>query len=125
MMKLDFIALALHGKKAGLEKVAAMIDKMMATLAGEQKEDDDKKDYCNAELDKADDEKKALTRKVADAQTAIEDAQKVSLQSQRRSRPSRPGSQNWTGPLRSPPRSGRRKMQPTNSSWLRMAPLRN
>jgi len=75
MMKLDFIALALHGKKAGLEKVAAMIDKMMATLAGEQKEDDDKKDYCNAELDKADDEKKALTRKVADAQTAIEDAQ--------------------------------------------------
>jgi hypothetical protein len=75
MMKLDFIALALHGKKAGLEKVAAMIDKMMATLAGEQKEDDDKRDYCGAELDKADDEKKALTRKVADAQTAIEDAQ--------------------------------------------------
>jgi hypothetical protein len=71
---LDFVALALHGKKAGFANVVALIDKMAANLKGEQKTDDDKKAYCLAEFDKADDSKKAITRKVADAQTAIEDA---------------------------------------------------
>merc|ERR1719183_1076956 len=72
--KLDFLALALHGKKVGFEKVIAMIDKMSAALKDEQKADDDKKAYCAAEFDKSDDQKKALERKVQDAQTAIEDA---------------------------------------------------
>jgi len=39
--------------------------------------DDSKKMYCNSEFDKADDEKKVLTRKVADAQTAIMDAKET------------------------------------------------
>jgi chromosome segregation ATPase len=72
--KLDFLMLALHGKKAGFGPVIAMIDKFIGALKAEQKDDDDKVTYCNAEFDKSDDEKKALERKVADAETAIKDA---------------------------------------------------
>jgi chromosome segregation ATPase len=54
--------------------VIEMIDKMIGALNTEQKEDDDKKAYCLREADKAEDEKKALERKVSDAQTAIDDA---------------------------------------------------
>jgi hypothetical protein len=72
--KLDFISLALHGKKSGFAKVVILIDRMAATLKLEQKADDDKKAYCNSEFDIADDNKKSLTRKVADATTAIMDA---------------------------------------------------
>jgi chromosome segregation ATPase len=72
--KLDFLMLALHGKKAGFGPVIAMIDKFIGALKAEQKDDDDKVTYCNAEFDKADDEKKAGERKVSDAETAIKDA---------------------------------------------------
>jgi len=75
--KLDFIALALHGSKVGFEKVIALIDKMAANLKDDQKADDEKKAYCAAEFDTADDEKKALERKVSDAQTAIEDSKET------------------------------------------------
>merc|ERR1719253_1999983 len=71
--KLDFVALALHGKRKGFDNVVALIDRMAGQLKVEQKMDDDKKAYCGAEFDKADDEKKVLVRKVADAETAIMD----------------------------------------------------
>merc|ERR1740130_1745616 len=72
---LDFVALALHGKMhGGFDNVVALIDKMAAQLKVEQKADDDKKAYCNEEFDTSDDQKKALERKVSDAQTAIEDS---------------------------------------------------
>jgi hypothetical protein len=74
---LDFIALAIHGKKVGFEKVIALIDKMAANLKDDQKADDDKKAYCAAEFDSADDQKKALERKVSDAETAIADAKET------------------------------------------------
>jgi septal ring factor EnvC (AmiA/AmiB activator) len=69
--RLDFIALALRGKKIGFEGVIKMIDEMVATLAQEQKDDDDKKEYCAAEFDSSDDKKKALERSIADLETAI------------------------------------------------------
>merc|ERR1719188_1290005 len=47
---LQFIELALRGKKIGFEKVIAMIDEMVATLKKEQQDDDSKKEYCGAEL---------------------------------------------------------------------------
>jgi len=72
--KLDFLVLALHGKKSGFGPVIAMIDKFIGALKAEQKDDDDKVVYCNAEFDKSDDEKKVLERKVSDAETAIKDA---------------------------------------------------
>merc|ERR1719281_2327655 len=49
-----------------------MIDEMLATLAQEQKDDDSKKEYCNAELDASDDKKKALEKTISDTQAGIE-----------------------------------------------------
>merc|ERR1712039_950112 len=44
--ELDFIALALSGKQMGFEKVIGMIDELAANLKKEQKDDDNKKQYC-------------------------------------------------------------------------------
>merc|ERR1712139_285084 len=44
--EIDFIALSLRGKKIGFEKVLKMIDDMVAQLKTEQKDDDEKKEYC-------------------------------------------------------------------------------
>merc|ERR1719199_1122359 len=70
---LDFIALAIRGKKIGFEKVIGMIDEMVATLKTEQTDDDAKKEYCAKEFDLADEKKKSLERSLADLETAIED----------------------------------------------------
>jgi len=72
--KLDFIALAIQGKKVGFDKVLKMIDEMVVTLKKEQDDDDHKKEYCAAQFDLADDKKKGLERSVADLETAIADA---------------------------------------------------
>merc|ERR1719265_777472 len=71
--KLDFIALALHGKKVGFEKVIKMIDDMIATLKQEQIDDDTKKESCAAEFDAADDKKKSLEHTLSDLETMIAD----------------------------------------------------
>merc|ERR1719446_2023847 len=72
--KLDFIALAVQGKKIGFEKVIGMIDEMVQTLKTEQQDDDHKKEYCAKQFDLSDDKKKGLERSVSDLETAIEDA---------------------------------------------------
>jgi len=72
--RLDFIALAIQGKKIGFEKVIGMIDEMVATLKTEQQDDDHKKEYCAKQFDLADDKKKGLERSIADLETAIADA---------------------------------------------------
>merc|ERR1719472_415952 len=69
---LDFIALAIQGKKIGFEKVIKMIDEMVVTLKTEQEDDDHKKEYCAAQFDQSDDKKKSLERAVSDLDTAIE-----------------------------------------------------
>jgi len=68
---LDFIALALQGKKISLDKVMKMIDEMVATLEQEQKDDDTKKEYCAQQLDTSDDSKKELEAKIEGLETAI------------------------------------------------------
>jgi len=70
----DFIALALRGKKIGFEKVIGMIDDLVAELKKEQQDDNDKKEYCDAQFDQADDKKKALEKTVSDLETAITEA---------------------------------------------------
>jgi len=70
---LEFVALALKGKKIGFAKVIAMIDELVATLGQDQKDDDAKKDYCAKEFDSSDDKKKELERAVSDVTTAIAD----------------------------------------------------
>jgi hypothetical protein len=60
--ELNFIALALHGKKAGFGKVIEMIDKLVTTLGKEQTDDDKHKDWCTQEFDTADDDEKDAKR---------------------------------------------------------------
>jgi septal ring factor EnvC (AmiA/AmiB activator) len=74
---LGFIEYALRGKKIGFEKVIAMIDEMVATLKKEQKDDDSKQEYCEAELDTADDKKKSLEKTISDQEAAIEVAKET------------------------------------------------
>merc|ERR1719428_770110 len=73
--KLDFIALALHGKTAGFDFVIKMMEDMIANLKKEQEDDDAKKEYCLKEFDEADDKKKSLETAISDLETAIADAE--------------------------------------------------
>jgi len=69
---LDFIELALRGKKVGFEKVLSMIDEMLAVLKKDQDADDSKKEYCATEFDTSDDKKKQLELEVSDAEKSIQ-----------------------------------------------------
>jgi len=60
--RIDYIMLAIRGKKFGFEKVLKQIDDMVELLGTEQQDDNDKKEYCEMQLDTADDKKKALER---------------------------------------------------------------
>jgi chromosome segregation ATPase len=70
----NFLVLALRGKKIGFEKVISMIDEMVSVLKKEQTDDDDKKEYCASQLDSAEDKKKEVERTLADTETAITSA---------------------------------------------------
>merc|ERR1719323_703266 len=71
----DLVELALHGKKVGFEKVIKMVDEMKEVLKKEQDDDDHKKEYCNVQLDKADDKKKGVSRTLSDEEAAMERAE--------------------------------------------------
>jgi len=72
---MDFLVLALTGKKAStagtFDKVIKMVDEMVEVLTKEQQSDDNKKEYCAAQFDQADDKKKSLERHVSDEDSAI------------------------------------------------------
>jgi len=70
--ELNFIALALQGKKVDFGKVIGMIDEMVKTLGAEQQDDNDKKEYCETQFDLADDKKKALEREISNLEKAID-----------------------------------------------------
>jgi len=72
---LDFIALALHGKKIGFGQVIKMIDDLVAELKKEQQDDNNKKEYCDEQFDLADDKKKVEEKKIADLETAITESE--------------------------------------------------
>jgi len=78
---LDFLVLALTGKKAlsqGMfDKVIKMCDDLVAELKQEQQDDYDKKEYCDAQFDLADDKKKSLERAEKDADNAISKAKEA------------------------------------------------
>jgi len=71
--ELDLIALALSGKKGGFGKVLAMIDEMVENLKAEQKDDDQKQQYCNTQFDQSDDKRKQLEQSIKDSETAIDE----------------------------------------------------
>jgi len=71
--RLDFISLALKGKKFSFDKVIKMIDDMVSLLGREQQDDDSKKEYCEISLDKTEDNLKQLELSVSDLGKAIAD----------------------------------------------------
>jgi chromosome segregation ATPase len=72
--QMHLLLTALRGKAAGFEKVVAMIDDMVALLKKEQVDDEEKKEYCEAQFDSLDDKKKALERSSSDLETQIDEA---------------------------------------------------
>merc|ERR1719313_3323726 len=75
--QIDFVQLYLGGKKAGFEKVIALIDEMVALLKKEQIEDDNKKEYCDTEFDVSEDKKKELERSISDTEKAIDETKEM------------------------------------------------
>jgi len=73
--KFDFIALAVRGKKAGFKKVIKLIDDLTAELKKEQVDDESKKEYCEAQFDQAEVEKKVTEGAISDLAKAIADAE--------------------------------------------------
>merc|ERR1719215_1705341 len=71
--RVDLLEVALRGGKQGFGKIIKMIDNLTAELNKQQKDDDSKKDYCETELDKAEDKKKGLAQEASDLETAIDD----------------------------------------------------
>jgi predicted phage tail protein len=71
--KLDLISMALRGKKFSFDKVIAMVDDMVTLLAKEQADDDSKKEMCEMQLDKAEDDLKVLETTVADLEKSMEE----------------------------------------------------
>jgi predicted nucleic acid-binding Zn-ribbon protein len=71
--RVALIAMMLQGGKPSFEKVIKMIDEMVKLLGKEQEADDDKKTYCEKELDTAEDEKKVLEVKLSDLDKTIDD----------------------------------------------------
>jgi len=71
--EIDLIAMALNGKAVGFDKIIKMIDEMVANLKKEQVGDDSKKEYCNTQIDQAEDKKKVLEHSISDSTAAIDE----------------------------------------------------
>jgi chromosome segregation ATPase len=72
--RINMISMAMRGKKVSFGKVLAMVDKMINLLSKEQKDDDEKKQYCKDEFGTAEDEKKELAEAISDHKTFIANA---------------------------------------------------
>merc|ERR1719440_1210889 len=75
--RIDFVQVALHGGKIGFDKIVGMIDELVGVLGEEQKGDDEKKEYCEAELDKTEDTIKELKLDISDLEKAIDDGKET------------------------------------------------
>merc|ERR1719284_2133176 len=71
--RINLISLALKGKKVSFDKVLKMIDDMISLLGQEQRDDNDKKEYCEKLIDKTEDTVKGLELEVSDLGKAIAD----------------------------------------------------
>jgi chromosome segregation ATPase len=72
--RVDLLAVALRGGKVGFGKIITLIDELVVTLKKEQEADTEKKEWCESEIDKTEDNKKVLQNEVSDLETAIDDA---------------------------------------------------
>jgi len=71
--RLDLISLAIRGQKVSFDKVIKMIDEMVALLKKEQGDDADKKEVCEKQIDKAEDDLKILETTISDLEKSLED----------------------------------------------------
>jgi hypothetical protein len=71
--RIDLVQIALRGGKNGFAKIIKMIDELVVVMGKEQQADDDKKNYCDAEFDKAEDKAKELKLDIGDTEKAIDD----------------------------------------------------
>jgi len=75
--RMDFLEVALHGGKYGFDKIVKMIDSLVAELKKDQAADDEKKTYCETELDQSEDRKKVLAQNAADFETMLDDVKEA------------------------------------------------
>jgi len=74
---IDLIALALTGKKVNFEKVIELVDKLVATLKTEQVDDNNKREYCEMQIDHTEDAVKGLARNIEDLKTLTADSEET------------------------------------------------
>jgi len=72
--RIDLLAVALRGGKVGFGKIIKLIDDLVLTMKKEQAADTEKKEWCESEIDKTEDNKKILENEISDLETAIDDA---------------------------------------------------
>jgi len=70
-VRLDLLAIALHGQKVSFDKVMSMIDELIALLKKEEKEESQKKDYCLSKLDSEESKLQAAEMEISDIDKAI------------------------------------------------------
>merc|ERR1719436_2142092 len=71
-VRMEAVMLALSGKGVAFGQVLKMIDEMVALLGREQGDDDDKKAYCEANIDKTEDQLKGLNNNIADLEKGMD-----------------------------------------------------
>jgi len=71
--RMNFIALALRGRKFSFDKLNKMIDDLLLLLKDEQQKDEKKKQYCIRQIEKAEDKGKVLKQIISDKKKAVED----------------------------------------------------
>eukprot|EP00933_Yihiella_yeosuensis_P017309 TRINITY_DN14498_c0_g1_i2.p1 TRINITY_DN14498_c0_g1~~TRINITY_DN14498_c0_g1_i2.p1 ORF type:complete len:298 (-),score=101.16 TRINITY_DN14498_c0_g1_i2:670-1563(-) len=71
--ELNFIALALQGKKVNFDKVNKMIDDMIAMMTKQSQDDENKKEYCEDSFYSSERSQKSLTRDIGDIKASIKD----------------------------------------------------
>jgi len=69
--RVELLAVALKGQQ-GFDKIVKLISDLVVTLQKEQADDDQKKTYCGAQIDKTEDSIKVIKNGKADLDTAIE-----------------------------------------------------
>merc|ERR1719343_419029 len=75
--RIALISMTLRGGAKSFDKVIKMIDSMVKLLGEEQTSDDEKKAYCEKEIDEAEDDKKVLENKIGDLEKNIDDAKET------------------------------------------------
>jgi len=76
-LHLNFVLLALRGKKIGLEAIIKMLDGMVVSLQTEEAQDVSKKAYCSKELDISNDKKTGLEGSISDVEIAMDDTRET------------------------------------------------